>query len=315
MDTAQSSHVPENMSQAEGTSSPTRSKSSSMSLRSVATASANLWGSPSASEDASSQMKEEPPARPDPSHASSQGGGRQGLFGDIAPSQTAGPVRQRRPRSKSVPASPVSPYRTRQENAGSVEGDGTMGGKGSDEETGGSAKESVPEVAGGQRGPDRPFWFGERAQGRRAGRDWAARTEREYGAYRQERPTIAKELLRQQAVPLDEVSGTCSFDGCERLGVVKCRECLEGRIMCAECDEVQHPHAHFHHRSVLTADAYWLPISPTEVVVGGSLVEAAKCFSASPAHPCKLCGGTEWGPPQAVGETWAFITLEGRFDF
>lgn len=238
-------------------------------------------------------------------------GGRERVFADGVPFRSTAPRpgRKRKARSKSLP--PAQDRSQARESEVREETGDNHGGSGVD--YGGGGDDDVQSV-GAAGAASQSVWFEEEEEEPEAQRDWAVRTEREYRAYVEGRPFIAAELLQQEAVPGNDESG-CSSEGCQGVGVLRCQECTGGRLLCAACDERHHPHAHFHHRSILKAEGFWAPLSPTQAVINGQLISVAKCFSLPPLHPCVHCKQTAWGPAQASNEKWAVITLDGRFDF
>lgn len=233
--------------------------------------------------------------------------GRERVFADGVPVSSAAPRPGRRgnPQGKSVP-----PNRGRGQGVDAREGTSRDGGGGVDYGGGGDDGVRNEGAAGAA---SQPVWFEEEGDSEaEAQPDWAVRTEREYRAYVEGRQSIAVELLRQEAIP---EGSACIGQGCRGAGTVRCQECTGGHAVCAECDERLHPHAHFHHRSILKAEGFWSPLSPTQAVVNGQLTDVAKCFSQPPLRPCVHCKQTAWGSAHAVSEKWAVITLEGRFDF
>ena len=238
---------------------------------------------------------------------------RDRVFVDGVPvrSSASRPVRQRKPRSRSVP-----PAQGQAQAEGALDAsEGSSGDHGGrcGVEHGGDEAFDEAESGGEAETASQPVWFEEEEEETDGHRDWAVRTEREYRAYMEGRQTIAAELLRQEAIPGKEDS-RCSSQDCEGVGIMRCQECTGGRAVCAGCDEKLHPHAHFHHRSMVK-EGFWSPLSPTQAMIDGQLTAVAKCFSQPPLSPCAHCKQTAWGPAQASLEKWAVITLEGRFDF
>ncbi|GAQ86445.1 hypothetical protein KFL_002890120 [Klebsormidium nitens] len=240
--------------------------------------------------------------------------GRERMFADGVPVTSAAPRPERRgkPQNRSVP--PVQDPGASSQGVDAKERTSGRNDGGSGVDHRRDNADGNPRSAGDSGTAPRPVWFEEEVEEAEGQPDWAVRTEREYRAYVEGRQSIAAELLRQEAVPGDDESG-CSCQGCQGVGILRCQECTGGRAICAECDEGFHPHAHFHHRSILKAEGFWSPLSPTKAVVNGQLNDVAKCFSQPPLRPCAHCKQTSWGPAQAVADKWAVITLEGRFDF
>lgn len=241
--------------------------------------------------------------------------GRERVFVDGVPVRSTAPRpgRRRKPRSRSVP--PAQNHSQSQRDEAGEERRRYQEGRWADYGGGGDLEndDSVRRSGGAGAAPV-PVWFEEEADEGEAQRDWAVRTEREYRAYVEGRPMIAAELLKQEAV-CTEAEAACSSQGCQGVGIVRCQECTGRHAVCAQCDEKLHPHAHFHHRSIVQDNAFWSPTSPTKAIINGQLYSVAKCFSQPPQHPCKHCKRSAWGPAQVTTEKWAVITLEGRFDF
>ncbi|GAQ91646.1 hypothetical protein KFL_008240080 [Klebsormidium nitens] len=244
--------------------------------------------------------------------------GRERVFADGVPVRSAAPRSARRRKAQSKSAPPAQDRsQTQRGGAGEERGGDQVGGRVDDQGGGNHRNDDGARCAGTAGGPGAasvPQWFEEEADEGEAERDWAVRTEREYRAYVEGRPSIAAELLRQEAIPMEGESA-CTSQGCQGVGILRCQECTGGRAICAECDESYHPYAHFHHRSILKAEGFWSPLSPTQAVVNGQLINVGKCFAQPPLRPCAHCKQTAWGPAQAVSEKWAVVTLEGRFDF